>query len=89
MVKNRNKGRRTTDKVNKLNGYFDASIKTVITVLIAFGVSNVTTISSDIAVIKVSYENATKDIAENKGMIKEQDVCIKDHEKRLFLIEKS
>ncbi len=89
MVKGRNKGRRTSDKLNKLNGYFDLSIKSLITVLIAYGVSNITTISSDIAVIKVSYENATVHIKDNKEGIKAQGVCIQDHEKRLIIMEKS
>ena len=92
MVKNRNKGRRLTDKSDKLNGYLDTGVKVIITALIAFGVSNLTDIpkiASDIAVIKNSYEYAVKDIEENKSVNKEQDVCLKDHEKRLIIIEKT
>ena len=92
MVVKRNKGRRSEDKVNKLNGYVDTGIKVIITALIAFGVSNLTNIpniASDIAVIKNSYENAVEDITENKGVIKEHGICLQDHEKRLIIIEKT
>lgn len=87
MVK-RNKGRRSSDKFS-INGYTDLILRVFLTGLVMYAVSNIMEMNSNIAVIKVSYENSEQDIKDNKGEIKNNKICINDHEKRLIKVEKT
>ena len=83
-----NLGRRKMDKISKIGGYVDIGMKVVITTLIAFGVNVIMQVNTNIAVIKVSYEHMIGNIERNEKKLKEHDLCLKDHEKRLIIIEK-
>ena len=90
MVKNRDKGRRKTDKTDKIDkftGYVDTSVKVIITTLLIFSINIGTSIQSDIAVIKLSYTHALEGIEKNEVRITNALKCTRDNETRIIKIE--